>query len=705
MANRYVLERYLSKLLKGDRAGCRGIIEETLKSGTPANTVYMDVIWPIMIEVDRLYRHDIIDSAQEAFATRINRTIVDQLQNKLPRRAERAQKIIVCSTSSEQTLLATNGARPMFRERQMNSLRSLIVVTLGVLGGMCRHMIAQDVPSRASVLSIKASAPEIKTKVLGRLPAEVTVYARAIRDLPAKEGEWTGCWRWAYVVRKDDRAFVVIDGKPQPKVKSIVKDSFGWSRDGRHYRYVARDGGKEFFVIDGRFEGRFGRVVQESFQRSKDGGHYAYVAKTDGKYRVVLNGKAGPAYDGVAEREAGEGGAMWDGEEEDLVADGKKSDMTFLRAVFTRNGKGFAHTGRNGKSHFMVVNGVRSPAYESVGAPIVSEDRERIAYAAESQGRQFVVANGKPGPKWDRAERPAWMVKGKGLAYVVSRKLGEGQYESQVVADGKTGPVFEEINNLTVSPDGRRLAYLGKKKDKWYVQVDGKTFGGYGGRPGGCGHGVFVERNPAFTPDSARCVWVGRGIEETGEDRKLYEFLVVDGVAGPRYAAVRRVQFGPRGKTIVYEAIRDDGKVFMVISGVARGPYDGNGGTNVPDAWGEEGTVDLSGPAFVFGPAGKRVAYVARKKGKAFVVVDGKTGPSLKDVHFPLFSRDSKRIVYWAEDGKSEFLVLDARKGVKHGGGVFLSIFPFFSVDGRHVVYVLAAWEGDGQRPRVWLDG
>lgn len=114
MANRYVLERYLSKLLKGDRAGCRDIIEETLKSGMPANSVYMDVIWPIMIEVDRLYRHDIIDSAQEAFATRINRTIVDQLQNKLPRRAERAQKIVVCSTSSEQGELGAQMITDLF---------------------------------------------------------------------------------------------------------------------------------------------------------------------------------------------------------------------------------------------------------------------------------------------------------------------------------------------------------------------------------------------------------------------------------------------------------------------------------------------------------------------------------------------------------------------------------------------------------------
>ena len=105
MAKKYVLERYLDVLLKGDRSACRSVIEETLQSGVPANQVYMEVIWPIMVEIDRLYREDRIDSAQEAFATRINRTIVDQLQNKLPRKAQQSKKIVICSNTTEQAEL------------------------------------------------------------------------------------------------------------------------------------------------------------------------------------------------------------------------------------------------------------------------------------------------------------------------------------------------------------------------------------------------------------------------------------------------------------------------------------------------------------------------------------------------------------------------------------------------------------------------
>jgi len=96
-----VLERYLDTLLKGDRKACRTVIEESLQTGIPANSVYVDIIWPIMIEIEHLVRSDRITSAQEHLATRINRTIVDQLQNKLPRRTHKNKKIVISCAQAE----------------------------------------------------------------------------------------------------------------------------------------------------------------------------------------------------------------------------------------------------------------------------------------------------------------------------------------------------------------------------------------------------------------------------------------------------------------------------------------------------------------------------------------------------------------------------------------------------------------------------
>ena len=101
MVKEGTLERYLDALLKGNRKACRTVIEETMQSGTPANSVYLDVIWPIMVEIEKLLREDKITPTQEHMATRINRTIVDQLQNKLPRCPEKNKKIVICCADDE----------------------------------------------------------------------------------------------------------------------------------------------------------------------------------------------------------------------------------------------------------------------------------------------------------------------------------------------------------------------------------------------------------------------------------------------------------------------------------------------------------------------------------------------------------------------------------------------------------------------------
>jgi methanogenic corrinoid protein MtbC1 len=74
----------------------------------------MDIIWPVMVEVDTLWRGDKINSAQESMATRINRTLVDQLQNKLPRRTTRNKRIVVCSGPLESGELGAQMAADLF---------------------------------------------------------------------------------------------------------------------------------------------------------------------------------------------------------------------------------------------------------------------------------------------------------------------------------------------------------------------------------------------------------------------------------------------------------------------------------------------------------------------------------------------------------------------------------------------------------------
>lgn len=114
MIKETTLERYLTALLSGDRNACRSVVEETLQSGVPAHQVYMNLIWPIMVEIDTLYRQDKIDSAQEAFASRINRTIVNQLQNKLPRRPFKKKNVVIVTANTDQAELGGQMTNDLF---------------------------------------------------------------------------------------------------------------------------------------------------------------------------------------------------------------------------------------------------------------------------------------------------------------------------------------------------------------------------------------------------------------------------------------------------------------------------------------------------------------------------------------------------------------------------------------------------------------
>ena len=101
MVKQEMLARYLQPLLRGDRKACRAVIEEILQSGVPANSVYINIIWPLKVEIENLLRSDKISITQEHLATRINRTIIDQLQNKLPRRNSKNKKIALCCAQDE----------------------------------------------------------------------------------------------------------------------------------------------------------------------------------------------------------------------------------------------------------------------------------------------------------------------------------------------------------------------------------------------------------------------------------------------------------------------------------------------------------------------------------------------------------------------------------------------------------------------------
>ena len=88
-------QQYLEPLLVGDRDACRACIDQALARGITEYDLLIKLIWPTMELIQTLYREDRISQSTLNLATRLNRTITDQLAAKLPRQAANGRKVLI----------------------------------------------------------------------------------------------------------------------------------------------------------------------------------------------------------------------------------------------------------------------------------------------------------------------------------------------------------------------------------------------------------------------------------------------------------------------------------------------------------------------------------------------------------------------------------------------------------------------------------
>jgi methanogenic corrinoid protein MtbC1 len=89
------LEAYCTPLLTGERDVCRKLIEAALDRGVAARDLLSDLIWPTMEHVQMLYREDRINIGNLNMATRLNRSIADQICGRLQRNASNDRKVLI----------------------------------------------------------------------------------------------------------------------------------------------------------------------------------------------------------------------------------------------------------------------------------------------------------------------------------------------------------------------------------------------------------------------------------------------------------------------------------------------------------------------------------------------------------------------------------------------------------------------------------
>ncbi len=94
-------QAYLETLLTGDRAACRALIDAALDGGVSAMELLTGMIWPTMELLQQLYRDDRISVSALNLATRLNRSMTDQVSGRLQRNATNGKKVLIFCGNDE----------------------------------------------------------------------------------------------------------------------------------------------------------------------------------------------------------------------------------------------------------------------------------------------------------------------------------------------------------------------------------------------------------------------------------------------------------------------------------------------------------------------------------------------------------------------------------------------------------------------------
>lgn len=96
-----VAREYLEPLLKGDRAVAREVIAAAMELQVSAYDLLTQLIWPTMETIQEMYRDDRINVSTLNLATRLNRSIADQLCSRLEQAPSNGRKVLIFCGNDE----------------------------------------------------------------------------------------------------------------------------------------------------------------------------------------------------------------------------------------------------------------------------------------------------------------------------------------------------------------------------------------------------------------------------------------------------------------------------------------------------------------------------------------------------------------------------------------------------------------------------
>jgi len=248
--------------------------------------------------------------------------------------------------------------------------------------------------------------------------------------------------RFAYVARKDQKWFLILDGASLKEYDEIITSPI-FSPDSQRLAFVARQGSKYFAVIDGAESEKYDFMCSPPVF-SPDCRRMAYRGEQDDREVVVIDGEANGEFDPV-----GKG-------------------VLSLSLIFSPDSKRVAYSAHRDGKVLVVVDGKQEGPYNSVYSLVFSHDSRQVGYTAVRNSIHFVVLNGEGRTNYDEVREGVIFSPGSRLyAYVGARAN-----KAYVVVNGLEGKPWNKIVGPPVFDDSQGLHYVALRAKSLYLVED-----------------------------------------------------------------------------------------------------------------------------------------------------------------------------------------------------------------------------------------
>jgi methanogenic corrinoid protein MtbC1 len=90
-----LIERFFTALIAGNRPAARLVVDELLQADCPTEKILSKLFWPTLEHIQNLYKHDQLSNLAHHYATRLLRSLADQMQIRLEQGDRRDKKVMV----------------------------------------------------------------------------------------------------------------------------------------------------------------------------------------------------------------------------------------------------------------------------------------------------------------------------------------------------------------------------------------------------------------------------------------------------------------------------------------------------------------------------------------------------------------------------------------------------------------------------------